>query len=121
MATKLHYDTCTIVLKKFIDLVRNNGTLHGMTYSFSPRKVQIDYLKEQMGIIIRKDKIFVHTSQNSINGELERVFSESDSFQRQCTGEYFCDKIMEELLIEVFSAYSDYIKDSLLVGYWEEV
>lgn len=121
MATKLHYDTCTEILRKFVDLVRESGTLHGMTYSFSPRKVQIDYLSKQSGIMIRKDKIFVLPSGNSNTNEyLERVFSESGSFQRSCTGEYFCDKAMEELIIEVFAAHADYIKDSLLVGYWDE-
>lgn len=120
MATKIHYDACVTVLKKFVELIRESGTLHGMTYSFSPRKVQIDYLTRQMGIMIRKDKIFVHTFQNNSSGELLRVFSESGSFQRSCTGEYFCDKAIEELLIEVFAAHADYIKDSLLVGYWDE-
>lgn len=118
MATKEHYDICTEILRKFVSLVRDDGTLHGMSYSFSPRKVQIDYNTKQMGVMIRKDTIYVHSTRDK--AALERVFSESSSFQRSCTNEYFCDKAMEELLKEVFFAYSDYINDSLLIGYWEE-
>lgn len=121
MGTKKQYDIGTEVLKRFIMLVREHGSLNGMTYSFSPRKVQIDDLYNSTGVMIRKNKIFVQGRDNDANGVLERVFSTSESFQRSCNNEYFCDKDMEDLIIEVFKAHSDYISDSLLVGYWEEV
>lgn len=121
MASKEHYDVCYALLTRFVTLVRDTGSLHGMSWSFSPRKVQIDDIINHTGIIIRKDKIYVQAKDLSPHDTLERVFSASVSFQKLCSAEYFCDKAMEDLIVEVFKAHHDYISDSLLVGYWEEI
>lgn len=122
MATKEMYDTCIEVLNRFINLITETGSITGIAYAFSPRKVQIDYLSKGIGIIIRKDKVFVVSNSdiNKNHGSLERVFSESESFQRSCNNEYFCDKGIEDLISQAFELYSLYVKDSLMVGYWEE-
>ena len=121
MATKEHYDVATEVLQRFILLLKDTGSIHGMSYAFSPRKAQMDYLGRNCGIMIRKDEIFVHGATLQTKGTLPRVRSESTAFQLSCTGEYFCDKAMEELILESFTLYHLYLKESLYIGdYWED-
>lgn len=120
MATKEHYDVCCAILTRFVRRVREDGMLSGLSWSFSPRKVVIDDLINHTGVIIRKDNIYVQAQGINPHETLERVFSASVSFQKSCSTEYFSDKAMEDLIVEVLKAHHDYISDSLLVGYWEE-
>lgn len=121
MASKEHYDVCHALLSRFVSLVRDTGSLKGMSWSFSPRKISIDDLINHTGVIIRKEELYVQARGLNPHETLDRVFSASASFQKLCSTDYFCDKAMEDLIVEVFKAHNDYLSDSLLVGYWEEV
>lgn len=112
------YDNITKVLNRFISVIRDCGNGHGMTYSFSPRKIQIDYLAESMGIMIRNDAIFL-IMKGYTEGKLLRPKSESVAFQISCTSEYCCDKAMEDLIVGAIDSHHNLIRTKIDAGVWE--
>lgn len=118
MATKEVYEISIKVLEHFISRLRETGSIVGISYSFSPRKAQIDYMADNMGVIIRANEVFVHSQREK--GSLRRPHNEAEAFQMNCTGEYFCDKLMEDKIKEAFDRYYTYVCENLYIGEWED-